>query len=100
MQVAAAFAIFAIGFYQKRISPHKGFVCAHRAYHGGLSCSECAKQTIATHGLWCALPLIKARFVECRGAYTLLSSSEGGDKLSRLRRQGDACANVCTLPCL
>lgn len=100
MQVATPFAIFAIGFYQRHISPHKGFVCAHRACHGGLSCSECAKQTIATYGFWRALPLIKARFVECRHAYTLLSSAEGGDKLSRLRKQGDVCANVCTLPCL
>ncbi|MFX8535512.1 membrane protein insertion efficiency factor YidD, partial [Acinetobacter baumannii] len=71
--------MFTIGFYQKYSSPCKCFVCAHRACRGELSCSGCARETIATHGLWRALPLIKARFVECRRAYTLLSSSEGGD---------------------
>ena len=32
--------------YQKVISPVKGFSCAHRCRHGGLSCSEYVKQVV------------------------------------------------------
>jgi putative component of membrane protein insertase Oxa1/YidC/SpoIIIJ protein YidD len=32
--------VYLIIFYQKVISPVKGFSCAHRYQHGGSSCSE------------------------------------------------------------
>lgn len=64
-----------IAVYQKQISPHKGFSCAHRVLQGGESCSQYIKQAILTHGLADALPLIRQRFQDCKVAnQTLLAS--------------------------
>jgi putative component of membrane protein insertase Oxa1/YidC/SpoIIIJ protein YidD len=111
-----AVAVDLIEFYQRRLSPHKGYRCAHRAHHGGMSCSEFAKQTILVQGLMAALPAMKRRFSECRATYLALQSQEAGPLSSPApteapaggeykdshpaTKQGDLCANVCTMPCL
>lgn len=64
-------ALWGIHFYQRRLSPHKGFRCAHAALHGGQSCSGAVADLIAQHGLLAA-PLVAARFGECREAHTAL----------------------------
>ena len=64
-----AFVLESIAFYQRYLSPHKGYHCAHRRRHGGLSCSEYVKQTIATVGLRRSLPLVGQRFQACRAAH-------------------------------
>lgn len=61
-----------IALYQRYLSPLKGFHCAHRRLHGGLSCSEYIKQTIAAQGLRRSLPLCRDRFQACRVAYETL----------------------------
>ena len=58
-------SISAITLYQKHISPHKGYCCAHRAYTGEDSCSQYAKVAIAENGLFSAFPLIKEQFDKC-----------------------------------
>jgi len=68
-------ALWTIGFYQRYISPHKGFRCAHTGYYGGTSCSHAVKAIVQTQGLLSGLPAISARFKECRYAYTQLSSA-------------------------
>ena len=99
-----AVAIGLIGFYQRRISPHKGYRCAHRAHHGDLSCSEYVKQTILAQGLTAACPEIRQRFADCRAAYVALQESQEQpapkDDAPPAAKQGDTFANVCTLPCL
>lgn len=109
MSLTASMAVGAIGAYQRYISPHKGYCCAHRVHHGGLSCSEFAKLVIADHGaVWSALPAIRLRFAECRNAYQQLciagqaASTQGESEGKRhpCTKQGDTCVNVCTLPCL
>jgi len=57
-----------ITFYQKKISPRKGFSCAHRILHGGESCSQYIKRTIWEQGWGQALPLIRSRFQACKTA--------------------------------
>lgn len=64
----------AITFYQTWISPHKGFVCAHRVLHRGESCSQYAKRTILEAGLWQAIPLIQERFEDCKVANEILKA--------------------------
>lgn len=54
--------------YQRYISPYKGFCCAYRAKHGGLSCSEYVKQAVLQDGIWHALPTVKQRFKDCKVA--------------------------------
>ena len=55
-----------ISGYQKYLSPLKGFSCAHRVWHRGESCSQYTKRTIADRGLIAAIPLVRARFGECK----------------------------------
>lgn len=107
MQVISSMIVGLIDFYQRRISPYKGYQCAHRIHHDGLSCSEYAKQTIVVSGIAAAFPLIRSRFIDCRHAYGVIKlqrrqllTAEEKDKPSPLAKQGDTCVNVCTLPCL
>ncbi len=103
-----AIALGLIGFYQRRLSPHKGYRCAHRVYHGADSCSEYGRHAIQTRGLFTGLILLAGRIQECRSAYAALQTSgepspaeqkEGAHPPSSTK-QGDTCANICTLPCL
>lgn len=57
-----------IGFYKQRISPHKGFSCAHRVLHHGSSCSSHAVELIQTVGVFGAVAGMRKRFAECRAA--------------------------------
>lgn len=110
-----AVAVNLIEFYQRRLSPHKGYRCAHRAHHGGASCSEFAKQTILAQGLMAALPAMKVRLGECRAAYLALQNQVGPPSSPEpttapasgeykdshpATKKGDLCVNVCTMPCL
>lgn len=61
-------ALAAIGGYQRHLSPRKGYSCALRVAHGGTGCSGFAKAAIADNGLIRAIPLIRARFADCRDA--------------------------------
>lgn len=61
-----------IGLYQRWLSPHKGFRCAHAAAFGGPSCSQAVLETVQTRGLRRGWPLVVARFSACRSAYDQL----------------------------
>jgi len=63
-----------ISFYQKQISPHKGFACAHRVLHWDESCSQYIKRVILERGLQSAIPLIQERFEDCRVANEILKA--------------------------
>lgn len=65
-------AVTAISSYQKFISPHKGFSCAHRVLYGCESCSQYFKQVIAEEGILTAIANAKGRFQECREANEIL----------------------------
>ena len=62
---AAQLAIGSIGAYQRFLSPHKGFCCAHHACTGGMTCSNYALHAIRELGLFGALPRIRERLVQC-----------------------------------
>ncbi|OIP72932.1 MAG: hypothetical protein AUK48_10725 [Oscillatoriales cyanobacterium CG2_30_44_21] len=65
-------AVAAISGYQKFISPHKGFACAHRILYGSDSCSQYFKRVIAEEGISVAISKAKGRFQECRDANEIL----------------------------
>ena len=73
--LARSIAIAAITGYQRHLSPHKGFTCAHRRLYGGLSCSEYVKRSIAEQGLRKALFLARQRFKACSRANQILHLS-------------------------
>lgn len=62
-------ALAAITFYQRFISPHKGFSCAFHAYTGKSSCSTYGYRAIARHGIFAGVMLIRRRLERCGDAY-------------------------------
>jgi len=79
-----------IEFYQRIISPRKGFKCAHHALHRGPTCSNAVKSLIEEHGLIGAWPQIKARFKACRVAYQAILDTPTSRPRSDIS---------CDLPC-
>ncbi len=63
--VPATIAVAAITGYQRYISPHKGFVCAHKKRNGGLSCSAYAKFCVLRYGLLVGWRKMQERFQSC-----------------------------------
>jgi putative component of membrane protein insertase Oxa1/YidC/SpoIIIJ protein YidD len=57
-----------IVFYQRCISPRKGWRCAYSVLNGGPGCSGFARETIETHGWQKAIPLVRQRFRDCHSA--------------------------------
>lgn len=65
-----------IGTYQRRISPRKGWSCAHRVAHGGASCSAAVREIVARRGVVRGVVPTAARFVACYQAAALLAQSD------------------------
>ena len=76
-------AVTSITGYQKFISPHKGFACAHRVLYGCESCSQYIKQVIAEEGVFTAIAKAKGRFQECREANEILKTRRAKCKSRR-----------------
>jgi putative component of membrane protein insertase Oxa1/YidC/SpoIIIJ protein YidD len=55
----------AIDFYQRRLSPHKGFCCTYRIVFGVPSCSQQAKNYLHAHGPWRSLWFTVKRLSRC-----------------------------------
>ena len=102
MKAAAALALAAIRFYQRRISPHKGFSCALRIATGGASCSAYGYAVIERFGLARGLGLLQRRLELCghvhRRAHALAPLHP---RLQYQRGFCDvpACDGPCDLPC-
>jgi putative component of membrane protein insertase Oxa1/YidC/SpoIIIJ protein YidD len=91
-------AITSITGYQKYLSPHKGFKCAHRVLYGGKSCSEYVKGAIATEGLLAAISASRQRFTACHSANQILQarlmrSQIEGEETRKRRNSASPCAN-------
>ena len=98
-RLAARLAIAAIVAYQKHLSPRKGFRCAHRALHGGASCSEFVRRAIVQHGVRDAVPLSRLRFSECRAAALQMSSGNSQSCSQRAKRWWRGLWDGCDLSC-
>ena len=87
MGIMGRLAVAAINGYQRSISPHKGFRCAHRVLHGEESCSQYVKRIVDQEGLGRALQLAPARFTACRAASRVLrADAEDGPYVPWYRR--------------
>lgn len=85
--VLTKLAIASISSYQKYLSPHKGFSCAHRLLYGDASCSQYFKYLIAEEGLHIAIKVSKGRFQACREAsYILKASRNSQNRICRATR--------------
>jgi putative component of membrane protein insertase Oxa1/YidC/SpoIIIJ protein YidD len=96
-------AVLAINGYQKFISPHKGFCCAHRLVNGGRSCSEHIKQLIIKRGLFASIDEIRQRLSDCKSAERYLNEKKkqgqgkGADSSSTSDK---ACAAAEVISCV
>lgn len=77
-----------IRFYQKFISPYKGFRCAHAALHGGESCSEAVLKIVMNQGVFGGYGNVRKRFDACTNAFEQLQQDQQKqDKEKRDKRQ-------------
>ena len=83
------FCLRAIAWYQRKISPRKGWRCAYARLHGGAGCSGFAREAIASYGLRNAMPLVRERFDDCKKAGQTLRAQHGdaADKNSKRRNK-------------
>ena len=65
-------AIFFINFYQRYISPYKGFQCAYASLYGGNSCSQAIKQILLEEGCIKGFHYSRSRFKRCKNANNIL----------------------------
>lgn len=79
-----------IHLYQRFLSPHKGFKCAHHALHKSGSCSDAVIDIIQDQGLWQGRADIRQRFKSCRAAHHTLRNKRP------IIPHGDL---SCDLPC-
>ena len=84
--------LYGIRLYQHRVSPIKGFHCAHRAYFGGPTCSVYGHKVVARHGTLLGLKLIMRRFKACTTAMQKLEDDQKDKKQRQRRQDKDACA--------
>ena len=71
-----------IKFYQRKISPNKGYCCAHAVYYGGDSCSEFGYKAINEYGLIYFITSMCSRILDCRKSAIILSEQNVEDNSS------------------
>src|SRR4051794_6706306 len=79
--MVSALAAGMIAGYQRYLSPHKGFCCAHRALHGGPSCSEFARRVVRRRGVGPLAPLLRRRFARCAAAARRLRAARAANAM-------------------
>jgi uncharacterized protein len=95
---AATLALAAIRFYQRRLSPYKGFSCALRVATGGASCSAYGHAAIARFGLRRGLGLLQRRLDLC--GHVHMRAHTRPPPHPRLKHQRGFCdAPACDAPC-
>jgi hypothetical protein len=77
------FCTLSIKFYQKFISPHKGFVCACNVLHKNGSCSKHIMDIVKTRPILHWNQLIRQQFSVCKQANTTLINERKKDKNNR-----------------
>ncbi|MDM5178982.1 membrane protein insertion efficiency factor YidD [Massilia sp. DJPM01] len=90
-------ALSAIGFYQRHLSPYKGFCCAYCAYTGNASCSVLGARAIRRYGVWDGLGVLQGRLQKCGIAYRRYAPPvpPAPPRLLTRKNQG----GFCDVPC-
>ncbi|MCW6034997.1 membrane protein insertion efficiency factor YidD [Spirulina subsalsa FACHB-351] len=85
-QMTRKTGVILIGGYQKYLSPHKGFSCAHRVLYGSESCSQYVKKMLIEQDLQSAISLSRERFGRCKTAKIILRSETLEEKRRREKK--------------
>lgn len=95
-------ALSAIGFYQRHLSPYKGFCCAYCAYTGNASCSAFGARAIRRYGVWDGMAVLRGRLRKCGVAYRRYRPPAPRPLLVRPNQAGECdivpCDCSCDLP--
>jgi putative component of membrane protein insertase Oxa1/YidC/SpoIIIJ protein YidD len=92
--------VHAISFYQRFISPYKGFRCAAGAYYGSGSCSHVVKEIIEENGLIIGRSKIRDQFRRCTIAARALQAEKKKKKRRRERSpKGEAAGCLAEAAC-
>ena len=75
IQPLTASVLLVIGFYQRWVSPHKGFVCAYRVHTGCASCSALGYRAVRRYGVWRGIQVLRKRTYLCGVAHRRFSPS-------------------------
>lgn len=78
--------VLVIGFYQRFVSPYKGFCCAAHVYYGSGSCSQVVKQVIADQGLVPGRVEIRNQFRRCQFAAAAIRAEKKDSRGRRKKR--------------
>jgi putative component of membrane protein insertase Oxa1/YidC/SpoIIIJ protein YidD len=82
-------------FYQRRLSPHKGFTCAYSDLTGRASCSHIGFRAVRRFGALSGLAMAQRRTALCGIAYRRYAPVTA----RHLRSQRGDCDPGCDLPC-
>jgi putative component of membrane protein insertase Oxa1/YidC/SpoIIIJ protein YidD len=82
-------------FYQRRLSPHKGFTCAYSDLTGRASCSHIGFRAVRRFGALSGLAMAQRRTALCGIAYRRYAPVTAW----HLRSQRGDCDPGCDLPC-
>jgi putative component of membrane protein insertase Oxa1/YidC/SpoIIIJ protein YidD len=88
--ISSRLVALAISAYQRYLSPRKGYSCAHRVAHGGLSCSEYVKRVVLAEGVWQGTHLARARFKECSATARHMRAARQRAQLADATAAGNA----------
>lgn len=94
--VTTRLVVSGIRFYRRRLSPLKGFRCAHAVSFGGESCSAAVLRLVEARGVVDGWPEIVARFAACRDAYEALRTA--GMVQDGVRARGVCCCGPIPIP--
>ena len=79
-------ALLLISFYQRHLSPRKGYCCAYRTLHGGSSCSHFGFRAIGRCGIFMGVLLLRRRFTKCSAAFQALPPRQSNLRGLQLQR--------------
>lgn len=88
-------ALAFIRFYQRHLSPRKGFCCAYRTHTGRQSCSALGYRAVRRFGVIGGVRVLQARTQLCGVAHRRFSPPR---RLPPLAQRG-VCDVGCDLPC-
>ncbi|HEY4466232.1 MAG TPA: membrane protein insertion efficiency factor YidD [Klebsiella sp.] len=88
-----------IFFYQRIISPRKGYCCAYGVLHHTQGCSGAVKEIIQRKGVIGGWEEIRQRFADCRLAAETLQKQKPEDDLKRKERRCNCDVSGCDGQC-
>lgn len=94
--MARSMVLAAISFYQRYVSPYKGFCCAYRHHTGRQSCSMLGIRVVRRYGAFKGLAVLRRRLYLCGVAHRRYTP------VGRVRAMGHQqgfCDVGCDIPC-